>query len=155
MISRAVATSEISQILIAECDHEVRALLKNTFFRSGYEVCTCGSGAEFLHRARIQTDNPQFPQLDLVLCDIRILDDDTIKSLLQLREKSKPMPIVLMHQFMGGKAQAIAVQLRAAAVIYEPTNTIGLLSTVRHIVPPVKPSGRSRSKAPRPGPRFG
>ena len=143
MISPDLATSEISQILIAECDHEIRELLKNTFFRSGYEVCTCSSGAEFLRLARYQTNNPQLPQLDLVLCDIRILDDDMVESLLQLREKNKPMPIVLIDQFMEAKAQAIVEQLRAAAVINEPTNTIDLLSTVRRIIPLVKPSGRS------------
>ncbi len=150
MISSAMATSEISQILIAECDHEIRELLKNTFFRSGYEVCTCASGAEFLHLARFQMDNPQLPQFDLVLCDIRILDNDIlhndiVESFLQLREKSKPLPIVLIDLFMEAKAQAIVGQLRAAAVINKPTNTIDLLSTVRRIIPLVKPSVRSCS----------
>ena len=154
MIRHAMAPSEISQILIAECDHEIRAFLKNTFFRSGYEVRACASGAELLRLARFQTDNQPSPQLDLVLCDIRILDDEMIESLLQLQENSNPIPIVLIDRFMDGKAQAIVVKLRAAAVINEPTNTIDLLTTVRRIIPPVKPSGRAQSEAPRAGPRF-
>ena len=147
MICHAMPPSEISQILIAECDHEIRALLKNTFCRSGYEVSTCVSSAEFLHRARFQTGNPHLPKFDLVLCDIRILDNDIIESLLQMRERSGPIPIVLIDRFMERNARAVVVQLRAAAVINDPTNTIDLLSTIRHIIPLVKPSGRSMARA--------
>ena len=138
MIRHALAPSELSKILIAESDHEIRALLKNTFTRSGYEVRTCSSGTEFLRLANLQTDNPQSTQLDLVIFSVCILTDDIVESMLHLRENCKPIKIVLIDQFMEIGADTFALQLRAAAVINDPTNTFNLLSTVRQIIPLVK-----------------
>ena len=140
MISRASTMSRTSQILIIESNHELRALMKNSFSRKGYEVRTCDSGSEFLHRARLQANRLRFSQVDLVVCDIRMLDGDVVKSLLRLGENNKPVPIVLIDQSKEGKAQTIVGELRAAAVINEPTNVGDLLATVRRIIPLVKPS---------------
>ena len=60
--------------------------------------------------------------------------------MLRLGESGKPVPIVLIDRHKDGRARAIVVEVRAAAVISEPTNTVDLLATVRRIIPLVKPS---------------
>ncbi len=139
MISRASTTVPTTQILIIESDHEIRALMKNTLARTGYDVCACISGSEFLHQTRFQVGSPHFSQLGLVLCDIRMLDGDVVKSLLRLGENSEPVPIVLIDKSKQGRARAVVVELRTAAVISEPTNIVELLATVRRIIPLARP----------------
>ena len=70
-----------------------------------------------------------------------MLDGDVAKSLLRLGENSEPVPIALIDKSQQGKARAVVVELRTAAVISEPTNVVELLATVRRIIPLARPSG--------------
>ena len=79
----------ISRILLAEEDHEIRALWRTVLDRAGYDVIACGSQEALGQAIAAISTGAMRLEVDLFVCDARMLTDDVKETVSRLQKKSQ------------------------------------------------------------------
>lgn len=125
------------RILLAEDDHEMRALLARALRRSGYEVIACSNGVELLeHLDSYILREEEHEEIDLIISDIRMPGLTGLEILEGLSKHDDFPPFILITAFGDAETHAEAERYGALAMFDKPFDIDDLLAKVRKIVPP-------------------
>lgn len=127
----------IGRILLAEEDHEIRALWRTVLDRSGYDVVPCGSFADLRQTIDSLSVRGLRSAIDLVVCDARLLNDDLQGTISRLQSVSQFPTLVIIAAYRGKQLLAQMKQLNIKAVFDQPFQIQQQLAVVRTLVPPV------------------
>ncbi len=118
---------ERATILIADDDADIRAMLSDFLGSHGYRVIEAASGSAVLAACQ----NPEGPQPDLILMDMRMPELNGLEVLQRLRDLSSETGVVVMTAY-GSSSNAIrAIQLGAYDYLTKPFDMEEVLATVR------------------------
>jgi DNA-binding NtrC family response regulator len=134
------------QVLVAEDDAAMRALLARMLRRAGFDVIEASNGYEALDC--LACGLIREPSIDLVISDVRMPGYDGLNILASLRQAHPPVPVILITAFGSTAAHAAAARLGAFAMVDKPFEVDDLMILVRSAVrsaprPPV--SGQDES----------
>lgn len=141
-------------ILLAEDDEAMRALIAATLSGSGYDILQARSGTELIRSVhRIGTF--MLP-LDLVITDINMPGFSGIEVLEYLRYAGWDVPVIVITAFCDDRTRVEATKLDARAVLTKPFDLDELVSAVAGITPPRRqPTTRAAALVDCAGPQFG
>jgi two-component system response regulator AtoC len=117
-------TQETRQILVADDDAAIRALLRTVLEEESYAVSEATNGQEALEGIRAGNH-------DLVLLDMRLPGMTGIDVLKQLREKQGEVPVVLMTAYGSPNIAIQASSLGAYGYITKPFELDDVLHTIK------------------------
>ena len=124
-------------VLLAEDDHEMRALLVRALHRAGYEVVACSNGVELLeHLGSYILREEEHEEIDLIISDIRMPGVTGLEILEGLSKHDDFPPFILITAFGDAETHAEAERYGALAMFDKPFDIDDLLAKVRKIVPP-------------------
>jgi DNA-binding response OmpR family regulator len=124
----------IPRILLAEEDHEIRALWNTVLDRAGYEVMVCPSRAEFEQMVDRLVGDRSAPVIDLVVCDARMLDDTLRRRVARLQRATQFPTLVVIAAYRGKQLLAQMSGLDIEAVFDQPFRIREQLATVRSLI---------------------
>ena len=132
-----------TRILLAEDDHEMRALLRHALRAAGYGVVSCRDGVDLLDHldAYLSTSKgdgrftKENPHIDLIVSDIRMPGVTGLEIQEGLRECTGKPPMILITAFGSKDIHEQAERLGIAAVFDKPFDIGKLIAKVRQIVP--------------------
>jgi DNA-binding response OmpR family regulator len=126
------------RILVAEDDHEMRALIVHALEKEGYDVTPCPDGWRLLGYFTpylLSVGASDTPPFDLVISDIRM----PVLSGLQMLEGSRGVngipPFILMTAFGDEETRVIAKRAGAVAWFEKPFDIDRLVADVLRIAP--------------------
>lgn len=119
------------RVLLAEDDDEMRRLLSEELSAAGYRLTEVRDGRQLLACLR----QPNFPEPDLVISDIRMPGVTGLEVLRQLREHDWVMPVILITAFGDRQTHEQARDLGAATVLNKPFDVDELIYAAESIVP--------------------
>lgn len=123
-------------VLLAEDDHEMRALLVRALHRAGYEVIACRNGVELLeHLGSYFLPDEEHEEIDLIISDIRMPGVTGLEILEGLSKHDDFPPFILITAFGDAETHAEAERYGALAMFDKPFDIDDLLAKVRKIVP--------------------
>lgn len=124
-------------VLLAEDDHEMRALLVRALHRAGYEVIACSNGVELLeHLGSYFLSDEEHEEIDLIISDIRMPGLTGLEILEGLSKHDDFPPFILITAFGDAETHAEAERYGALAMFDKPFDIDDLLTKVRKLVPP-------------------
>lgn len=120
-------------ILLAEDDHEMRALLGSSLRQAGFDVVECRNGIELLDRIEGYGPSNQPAAFDLIISDICMPGVSGLSLLEGLRqwEELQPLTMILITAFGDEQMRERARQFGAAAIFDKPFDLEDLLVTAR------------------------
>ena len=133
MLSQAKRT-RLPRILLAECDCELRALVKHALERAAYRVDGCSSASELRHILDSLSGPCNLEGFDLLLFNKQLLDQSTLDRIFGLQRHQAYPPLILFDGWVG-KSGLRVDGLKVAAVLDSPTNITRLLAQIRRITP--------------------
>ena len=100
----------VARVLLAEEDHEIRALWKTVLDRSGYDVTACDSATDLRDTVESFSAGAFRSVIDLVVCDARMLNDDLRHTVCRLQSARQFPSLVVIaapknfksNKFTGG-----------------------------------------------------
>ena len=115
-------------LLIDDEDLVIKSVLK-LLTKEGYEVFACHSGREGVEISQKEA-------VDLIICDIRMPQQDGVETLKQIREarrkkRLKSVPELLMTGYADEVANRNAEDLKVAEYIYKPFDLRDFLNAVK------------------------
>lgn len=119
------------RVLLAEDDHEMRALVAETLRRDGYDVIELESGLElrqWLER-KLELHPEELP--DLVVTDIRMPGASGLEVLHWLRGREWCLPVIVITAFGDTDAHEEALRLGAVTLLDKPFDMDDLLIAAR------------------------
>jgi DNA-binding response OmpR family regulator len=122
---------ELPRILLAEEDHEIRALWKVVLDRAGYEVTACDRAADLRTAIAPPVD------FDLVVCNVRLLDTALKQTVARLQQQSVFPPLVVITAYRAAELPGGLGELKIMAVFDQPFHIRRQLATFRAILPHV------------------
>ncbi|MDZ7305005.1 MAG: response regulator [candidate division KSB1 bacterium] len=124
-------------VLLAEDDHEMRALLARVLRKAGYEVTECSNGVELLeHLGSYFLPDEEHEEIDLIISDIRMPGVSGLEILEGLSKHDDFTPFILITAFGDTETHAQAERFGALAMFDKPFDIDDLLAKVRKIAPP-------------------
>lgn len=138
--------SKLPRILLAERDCELRSFLKHVLGRAAYTVSDCSTRnelQELLSTFGVPTIAEKF---DLLLFDMRLLDQALVGMIRGLQQRPHHPPLVLFDgwQFERGVPDQ---GLKIAAVIESPANVSKCVAVIREFAPHRPPDCRIDDKS--------
>ena len=126
---------EMSRILLAEDDFEMRSLLAESLRGIGYDVVECPDGRSLVKNIDLYW-TPFSPKkyIDLVISDIRMPGATGLEILAALQQFEDCPPIILITGFGNRETHELADQYGAAAMFDKPFDVNDLLAEVRDIL---------------------
>lgn len=129
-LAQAVLAVRRAQVLVAEDDPEMRALLASCLRRDGYSVIEVSDGAELLDRLGDCLALPYAASPDLIVSDLRMPGASGMQVLAGLNSAGSRTPLVLITAFGDEETHRTANALGAAAVLDKPLDLDELRDTV-------------------------
>jgi DNA-binding response OmpR family regulator len=123
----------VGQILVAEDDSELRALLTALLRRDGFDVVDAPDGTAVRALARAVAEGRAVTP-DLVVMDVRMPGGSGIELLGELRRAGWRAPIVLMTAFGDANLHRDANAAGASAVLDKPFDLDELRREVRRLI---------------------
>ena len=117
-----------TKILVADDSCTIRALVRRTLAKAGFDVSIACDGAEAVQVAR--RDRP-----DLVILDIQMPEMDgymACEQILALADWCPELPIIFLTKDMANHLEALGSEL--GAYLRKPVSEEKLLSTVRSLL---------------------
>ena len=117
------------KILLIDDEELVTKSVSRFLVREGFEVIGCRSGEEALENIKTQT-------IDLVICDIRMPQQNGIETIKKIRQylkehRQKQVPEVLITGYADEKVNREAEALRVADYLYKPFDLRDFLACVK------------------------
>lgn len=141
---QAACGAKAPQVLLAEDDDQMRAVLALHLRKSGYHVTECRDGAElvshldgYLEHENLRDDAEQF---DLIISDVRMPGVFGLSVVEGAPQRAEFPPIILITAFGDDETHATAKRCGVLAVLDKPFEAKDLLTFVRAVVPS-NPSG--------------
>lgn len=116
----------MKKILVIDDNADLRLLLKNLLTSHGYIALVAASGSEGLRIAK--TDLP-----DLIVCDFKLHDMDGREVLLEVREMSPSIPLIIITGYSDMRTAIEVMRLGAIDYIIKPLVADEILLCVRTI----------------------
>jgi DNA-binding response OmpR family regulator len=118
------------QVLIAEDDRDMRALLEARFRHAGIEVDLVADGSQL--RDRLFNGHPWLPQV--LVSDVKMPGASGLEVLQQLRARDAEVRVVLITAFGDARTHRRAEKLGAEAVLDKPFDVGELLTVVNGLL---------------------
>jgi len=144
--------NEMSRILLAEDNYEMRKLLTWSLSKHGYTVTECADGTCILRKLGLagETQNERF---DLIISDIRMPGVTGLEVLEGAHIFEELPPVILITAFPDKKTLDDAKKLGAAAVLAKPFDVDELIAHVRRVLP-LQQTGGDRPASATVKPKF-
>jgi DNA-binding response OmpR family regulator len=107
-----------AQILLAEDDMEMRAMVADQLRDDGHHVIETANGMQLI-RAATRFEAAMIP-FDLLITDIRMPGWNGLEALEHLRRAGMKLPVIVMTAFGDARLHALAEDLGAALVLDKP-----------------------------------
>jgi CheY-like chemotaxis protein len=124
----------LARVLLIEDDHELRAVFTHALNRVGYDVTKCRRGIDFWVLIVASDATGVFAKFDLVICDVRLLNELSIGIIQSLQQRRRYPPLVLIDE-QGDLDQRQLERMELAAVIDTPFELTRCMAKIREIVP--------------------
>lgn len=136
-------------VLLAEDEHDIRALLAAALRREGYRVIEAATGAELLEHVSSSMLFGEKPAPDLIVSDIRMPGFTGTGILSGLRASNWTTPFILITAYGTEDILREARDLGADAVFRKPFEIDDLLTAICNLVPRrvMAPSWPQKAKA--------
>lgn len=125
-----------TRIFVAEDHPEMRALLRNTLCRDGFEVVEVPDGATLMETLREEDRQPGGGP-DLIISDVRMPGMSGLEVLSWIRRHDWFTPVILITGFGDRDLHLEAARLGAQCVFDKPFDIAELRAAVLRIVQPV------------------
>lgn len=122
-------------VLLAEDEHDIRALLAAALRREGYRVIEAATGAELLEHVSSSMLFGEKPAPDLIVSDIRMPGFTGTGILSGLRASNWNTPFILITAYGTEDIFREARELGADAVFRKPFEIDDLLTAICNLVP--------------------
>lgn len=116
-------------ILIADDDDDMRALMVNTLRSDGYSVVEARDGAELLETLRDALEDGRL-RPDILITDIKMPRLSGLGVLQALRRARVRMPVILVTAFGDESMHVVAKRLGAVGVLQKPFDVDDLRTVV-------------------------
>jgi len=127
---------ESPQILLAEDDDEMRAMLASMLRRYDYEVIEASDGLSLITQLEAEAAGRNTgPLIELVISDVRMPGRSGLEVLEGLRAQHRNMPFILITAFGDPETHAAARRLGAIAVLDKPFELDHLRALVCNLLP--------------------
>lgn len=126
----------ISRIVLAEDDHEMRALLRDALRADGYEVTEAANGGQLRALLDAAITGQDQRSIDLIITDNRMPKCTGLDVLNLLRERDWATPVILITAFGTEEVHEEARRLGVAAVFDKPFRLHSLRAAVKVLSPP-------------------
>lgn len=129
--------TRVSNILVADDDDDLRALVTSGLRLDGHHIIPARDGVELLEyiaSTLIFDEGAAYP--DLIVTDIRMPGFSGMSVLAGLREQEWSTPIVVMTAYADEKTRSDAYRLGASAFFSKPFDLDDLRTAVINLVPP-------------------
>lgn len=134
-LSKIPIKKKIPHILLAEDNHEMRALLSMSLRKNGYEVTEFADGHSMLEYFFSVNSVQKEAAFDLIISDIRMPFLTGMEILEGLHNAEGFPPVILITAFGDEETHEQAYLLGAAAVFDKPFDIEDLLTKVQEITP--------------------
>ncbi len=127
---------ESPQILLADDDDEMRALLAGMLRRYDYEVIEASDGASMITQLDAEAaSSGSGPRTELVISDVQMPGKSGLEVLESLRSQHCNLPFILITGFGNPETHATARRLGAIAVLNKPFELDRLRALVCELLP--------------------
>jgi DNA-binding response OmpR family regulator len=130
-VAKVDAAGRRPQILLAEDDDELRALLGWRLRRDGFEVTECEDGLAVLRQLGICGFPEEEASFDVIVSDVRMPDLSGLDLLEGLHDGGPP--IILITAFGSDALHGHAERLGAAAVLDKPLDLDEFVAVVEEV----------------------
>jgi DNA-binding response OmpR family regulator len=127
-------------VLVAEDDHEMRALIAAALRRDGYEVLEVANGAQLMAAFSDRCIKAMRRTPDLVISDVRMPGRTGLDVVAGLRDAHWSVPVVLITAF-GDDATHVQAQKLDAILFDKPFDIDDLRTVVLNLIWPPAPRG--------------
>lgn len=127
-----------AQILLAEDDQEMRAMIADQLRDDGHHVIETQNGMQLI-RAAYRFEAAQLP-FDLLITDIRMPGWNGLEALDHLRRAGMELPVIVMTAFGDARLHAMARSLGAALVLDKPFDLDDLRAAVARLLERPEPA---------------
>lgn len=127
-----------AQILLAEDDQEMRAMIADQLRDDGHHVIETQNGMQLI-RAAYRFEAAQLP-FDLLITDIRMPGWNGLEALDHLRRAGMELPVIVMTAFGDARLHAMARSLGAALVLDKPFDLDDLRAAVARLLDRPEPA---------------
>jgi DNA-binding response OmpR family regulator len=135
-IHEALLANNPPRVLLAEDDHDMRALLAETLRREGYEVIEARDGTQLLHFiARLLLSGNLADPPDLIISDVLMPGQNGLDVLVELRRADWRIPVILITAFGDEELHGEAARWGASAVLDKPFELDDLRRAVQGVAP--------------------
>jgi CheY-like chemotaxis protein len=116
-------------LLVIDDYEPLREMIARAFRGNNYNVCTAKDGVEGI--VRIHEND-----IDLIITDVQMpkLDGFEMSKMLNVREKTREIPVVFLTEVLDDQTKAIAKRLGAADTLIKPFTMDSLFDSVKHIL---------------------
>lgn len=132
---RLSVSARLPRILVAVGDHEMRALLKRALERVAYEVDPCENSTSLRAHLILAVNGSPTAKTDLLVCDVRLLDNATVQVMESRQRQGQLPPLVLVTAFADQTVQRRVRSLRSVTVFDKVLDIYDQLAVIRDILP--------------------
>ena len=132
---RASLESRAPRVLLADDDHDTRAVLAAALRQVGFQVLEARDGGELLDLVSASLLGESAPQPDLIVSDVRMPGFSGLGILTGLRASSWKVPFVLVTAYGSDDLFDEAREVGADAIFYKPFDIDDLRTAICNLLP--------------------
>jgi two-component system response regulator (stage 0 sporulation protein F) len=129
-------STRVSNIIVAEDDEDLRALVVSGLRQDGHHIIAARDGVELLEyiaSTLIFDERASYP--DVIVTDIRMPGFSGMSVLAGLRDQKWTTPIIVMTAYSDPKTRSDAARLGASAFFAKPFDLDDLRTAVINLIP--------------------
>jgi len=132
-------------LLIIDDYEPLRQMIAKAMCGASYNVCAAKDGVEGIVRIH---EN----KIDLIITDVQMpkLDGFEMSKMLNVRDKTREIPVIFLTEVLDDQTKAIAKRLGAADTLIKPFTMDSLFESVRTILASHSPAGPTEKPALKP-----
>lgn len=123
------------RVLLADDDHDTRAVLAAALRQDGFQVLEARDGGELLDLVSASLLGETAPQPDLIVSDVRMPGFSGLGILTGLRASSWKVPFVLVTAYGSDELFDEAREVGADAIFYKPFDIDDLRTAICNLLP--------------------
>lgn len=127
--------SRAPRVLLADDDHDTRAVLAAALRQDGFQVLEARDGGELLDLVSASLLGESAPQPDLIVSDVRMPGFSGLGILTGLRASSWRVPFVLVTAYGSDDLFHEAREVGADAIFYKPFDIDDLRTAICNLLP--------------------
>jgi CheY-like chemotaxis protein len=132
---RPLIESRAPRVLLADDDHDTRAVLAAALRQDGFQVLEARDGGELLELVSASLLGEASPQPDLIVSDVRMPGFSGLGILTGLRASSWKVPFVLVTAYGSDDLFDEAREVGADAIFYKPFDIDDLRTAICNLLP--------------------